>query len=127
GRPGYHGGGPRGSGAPVGPPSRRLLVDVAARLQGARRPRQMVAAPRARSLCPEIAGRAAEDGLWRAHRCLAARSAAGMGGIAARAGAPCGRWVSAGRTGAPGLARTPRGQPQLAISVVDGADAAGVA
>ena len=35
--------------------------------------------------------------------------------------------LRAGRAGAPGLAGAPRGQPQLAISAVDGADAAGLA
>src|SRR6185503_10681160 len=63
----------------------------------------------------------------RADRRMAARSAAGMGGIAAGAGAACGGWAGAGRAGTPGVARAPRRQPQLAISAVDGADAAGLA
>ena len=61
------------------------------------------------------------------HRCLAARSVAGMGGIAADAGAACVRRLRSRRAGAPGLAGAPRGQPQLAISAVDRADVAGLA
>ena len=42
-------------------------------------------------------------------------------------GASCVRRLRARRAGAPGLAGAPRGQPQLAISAVDRADAAGLA
>ena len=47
--------------------------------------------------------------------------------IAAGAGAARVRRVRAGRAGAPRMAGTSRGQPELAISAVDRADAAGVA
>src|SRR6266849_11116958 len=87
----------------------------------------MAAAPGARSLCAEAPDRPAEDGFWRADRCLAARSLAGLGGIAPLAGAACVRRVGAGRAGAAGVAGARRGDPQLAISVVDRADAAGMA
>src|SRR2546430_1873998 len=87
----------------------------------------MAAAPRARPLCAEAADRPAEDGLRRTDRCLAARPVAGRGGDAARAGATWVRRPAAGRAGAPGVAGAHRGQPQLAISAVDRADAASVA
>src|SRR5260370_22699694 len=50
-----------------------------------------------------------------------------MGGIAARPAAACVCSVRAGRAGTPTLAGTSRRHPQLAISAVDRADAAGVA
>src|SRR5262245_48257782 len=87
----------------------------------------MAAAPRARPLCTQAADRQAEDGLRRADRCLAARSVAGMGRDAARAGATCIRRALAGRAGAPRVAGARRRQPQLAISAVDRADAPGLA
>ncbi len=89
GRPGDDGGGAGGPGAVAGSPRRCLLLEPAACVQGARRARQMVAAPGARSLCAEVADRPAEDGFRGADRCLAARSFTGMGGIAARTRAAC--------------------------------------
>src|SRR5262245_63155979 len=50
-----------------------------------------------------------------------------MGGIAAHARAPRRLRLRASRAGAAGMAGTPRREPQLAISVVDRADAAGMA
>src|SRR5215831_12475259 len=50
-----------------------------------------------------------------------------MGGIAAHARAPRRLRVRASRAGAAGMGGTSRGEPQLAISVVDRADAAGMA
>src|SRR4030088_720301 len=87
----------------------------------------MVASTSPRPLCPEVTDRPAEDGVWRADRCLAAWSVAGMGRVFAGARAARIRRGCARRAGAPGLAGTPRGQPQLAIPAVDRADAAGVA
>jgi asparagine synthase (glutamine-hydrolysing) len=89
GRPGDDGGGAGGAGAVAGSPRRCLLLEPAAGVQGARRARQMVAAPGARSLCAELADRPAEDGFRGADRCLVARSFTGMGGIAARTRAAC--------------------------------------
>src|SRR5262249_60687277 len=76
----------------------------------------MVAPPGARSLCAEVSGRAAENGIWRADRRLAARPAAGVGGVTACADAA--RWAGAGRTGAAGLAWTSRGEPQMGVPVL---------
>src|SRR5262245_5255511 len=87
----------------------------------------MAAAAGARPLRAEVADRPAQDGLRRAYRCLVARSVARMGGVAAHARAPCRLRVRASRAGAAGVEGAPRGEPQLAISVVDRADAAGMA
>ena len=88
---------------------------------------QMAAAPRARSLCAEAADRPAEDGLRRADRCLAARSACGTGRKRCwrRRGLHPTGWCGSSRCA--GRGGSTRGDPQLAISVVDRADAAGVA
>src|SRR4029453_15289442 len=48
-----------------------------------------------------------------------------MGGVAAGPLPPCLVWLRAGRARAPGMAGAPHGNPQLAVSAVDRADAAG--
>src|SRR6516164_1251154 len=87
----------------------------------------MAAAASARSLRAEASDRSAEDGIRRADRCLAPRAVAGMGRHAAGAFAPCRRWFRACLAGPPSVAGAPRRHTQLAISAVDGVDAAGLA
>src|SRR5262249_19078349 len=106
---------------------RGLCVEPAAQVQIAWRHQQMAAAARARSLRAATADRPAENGLRGADRYLAARSAARLGGGAAGAGAARGRWVCAHGAGPAGVAGALGRNAQLAISTVDGADAAGVA
>src|SRR5262245_64338256 len=87
----------------------------------------MAVAAGARPLRAEVVDRSAQDGLRRADRCLVARATTRMGGIAAHTRAPRRQRVRASRAGAAGMAGTPRGEAQLAIYVVDSADAAGMA
>ena len=84
GRPGEHGGQPRGAGAVPGPSGGRVRPPGPDGDEDPRRPRQMAAPPGPVPPRPPRADRAAEDGLHRAGRSLAPRPAAGMGGGTAR-------------------------------------------
>src|SRR5258705_13638008 len=87
----------------------------------------MAASTSPRPLCPEIVDRPAEDGVWRADRCLAAWSAAGMGRIAVGARAARIRRLCTRRARASGMAGTSTRQPELAIPFGDRTDVAGMA
>ena len=78
-RPGQHGVRPGGAGAAARPAHRRLRLVAAARLQAARRRRQMAAAPGAGPLCTDGADRPAEARLRPAARRLAAGASCANG------------------------------------------------
>src|SRR5262249_34715570 len=96
-------------------------------LQGAAGKEQMAAAPGAGALRSRVPGRPAENGLRRADRGMDPRAVARVGGAGAGAVGVRRRGIGVGGAGAAGVARAPRRHAQLAISVVDGADARGVA
>src|SRR4029077_14468370 len=87
----------------------------------------MAATARARPVRAAAPDRPAENGLCRADRLLAARTAARLGGDAARPETPGRGRPPARRAGAARLGAAPRGHAQLAVSAVDVAHAAGLA
>src|SRR5262249_30903792 len=127
GRSRHHGGRVGGQGAATRSSGGAIGLEPAGALQGAAGKEQMAAAPGAGALRSRVPGRPAENGLRRADPGMDPRAVARLGGVAAGAVAARRRGTGAPRAGAAGMARAPRRHAQLAISVVDGADARGVA
>ena len=127
-------GGPRGHGGQSGNPRAadrsprlRIRLEPAAPVQGARRHRQVAAAPGAAPPCPSSAGGPSQARFRRAAGRLVARTAARLGRGAAGSGAAApGRLVRA-RTDSAQMARACVRPPQLGQPSVGRADDAGLA